>query len=155
MTTQAPAKHTLSGLQRTAATAIAPFQREFNRVLDELADGWGAFADVDLMPSLDIRGTKTAVELTIELPGVPLDDVELVIEDDVLTIRGEKKSDETKDGHLTVAERSYGSFSRSVRLPRTVDVGAIKATMANGVLKIVAPKNGVVVAKSIKIESAK
>jgi HSP20 family protein len=156
MTAQPPAKHFLPGLQRSASTMLAPFQREFNRLLDELGDGWNAFTEVDLLPRIDIRETKTALELTVELPGIALDDVKLDVEDDVLTISGEKRAEsETKDGDLRVSERSYGAFSRSVKLPRSVDVGAIKATMTNGVLKIEAPKDGSAVTKTIKIEAAK
>lgn len=156
MTAQPHAKHFLPGLQRSASTMLAPFQREFNRLVDELGDGWNAFTEVDLLPRIDIRETKKALELTVELPGVAQDDVKLDVDDDVLTISGEKKTEsETTAGDLRVSERSYGAFSRSIKLPRSVDASAIKATMSNGVLKVVAPKDGSAVTKTIKIEAAK
>ena len=76
------------------------------------------------------------------------------IEDDILTVSGEKKAkkDVTEENYR-FSERAYGSFSRSVALPRSVDADQVKATMADGVLTIVAPKNGSAVAKTIKIQS--
>lgn len=156
MTAQPTARQFLPTLQRSATTAFAPLQRELNRLIDDIATGWNAFADVDLIPRIDVRETKKALELTVELPGIALDDVKLDIEDDVLTISGEKKAEsETTEDNLKISERSYGAFSRSITLPRSVDVSAIKATMADGVLKIVAPKDGSAVAKTIKIQAAK
>lgn len=156
MTAQPPAKQFLPTLQRSATNAFAPIQRQFNRLFDELGAGWTAFADFDLAPRMDVTETRDAVEMTVELPGLTQDDVTISVEDDRLTVSGEKKAEkETREGDYRVSERSYGAFSRSITLPRSVDAGKIKASMADGVLTITAPKNGGVATKTIKIQSAK
>lgn len=156
MTIQTPAKHFLPTLQHSASSVFAPVQREFNRLFDQLANGWETFAELELSPRMDVHETKDAVELTIELPGMTQDDVKIAIDDDVLTISGEKKAEkDIKEENYRVCERSYGAFSRSITLPRSVDADKIKATMSEGVLNIVAPKAGATVAKTIKIQPTK
>lgn len=156
MTAQPSASQFLPTLQRSATTALAPIQREFNRLFDDLATGWNAFAELDPMARMDVHENKSAIEVTVELPGIALNDVKIEVEDDVLTISGEKKSEtETQEKNRRISERSYGAFSRSITLPRSVDVDKIKASMADGVLTIVAPKDGVSTAKAIKVEAKK
>jgi HSP20 family protein len=156
MTTQPATKQFLPALQRSATSAFLPVQREFNRLFDELSSGWNAFTELDMMPRIDVRDTKKAIEVTVELPGIAQEDIKIDVDDDVLTISGEKKSEkETNEDDLRVSERSYGAFSRSISLPRSVDTDKIQATISNGVLKVVAPKDGSATAKSIKIQSAK
>lgn len=156
MTAQPGANQFLPSLQRSATTALAPVQREFNRLFDDLATGWNTFTELQLMPRMDVQETKSAVELTVELPGISLNDVKIEFEDDILTISGEKKSEkETKEKNCRVSERTYGVFSRSIALPRNVDGDKIKASMSDGVLTITAPKTGVSTAKSIMIQSSK
>lgn len=156
MTTHSASKQLLPAMQRSATSAFMPIQREFNRLFDELATGWNAFTNLDMAPRIDVRDTKKAIEVTVELPGIAQDDIKIDVDDDVLTISGEKKSEkETEEGDLRVSERSYGAFSRSIPLPRSVDADKIQATMVNGVLKVVAPKDGGATARSIKIQAAK
>jgi HSP20 family protein len=156
MTAQPPARQFLPTLQRSATSAFAPIQREFNRLFDELGDSWTAFNEIELAPRMDLREDEKSVELTVELPGLTQADIKIAIEDDVLTISGEKKAEkETTEGSVRISERSYGAFSRSVSLPRSVEANRIKATMADGVLKIVAPKDGSAVSRTIEIQPAK
>ncbi len=156
MTAQPVARQFLPTLQRSATTAFAPIQREFNRLFDELGDGWAAFNEIDLAPRMDLREDDKALELTVELPSMSQANVKIAVEDDVLTISGEKKAEkETKEGRVRISERGYGAFSRSVALPRSVEAGKIKATMANGVLRIVAPKDGSTVTRTIEIQPAR
>jgi HSP20 family protein len=156
MTLQPPSKHFMPGLQRSASNVFAPVQREFDRFLDQIATGWESFGELDLSPRMDVQDKKDAVEIDIELPGLTRKDVEIAVEDDILTVSGEKKAErETKDDSYRICERSYGAFSRSISLPRSVDADRISATMANGVLKIVAPKDGAAVSKKIAIQPAK
>lgn len=156
MTARPHSKQFLPSLQRSATHALAPVQREFNRLFDQLAAGWEDLTELELSPRMDIQENREAVELTVELPGMTQDDVKIDFDDDVLTISGEKKAKkEIKEDNYRLSERSYGAFSRSISLPRSVDADKIKATMAEGVLKIVAPKNGTAVAKAIQIQSGK
>lgn len=155
MTVQTPAKQFLPNVQRTASGVFGPIQREFNRLFDEMGASWPSL-DLDLSPRLDIRDTPEAVEVTVEVPGIPEKDIKIAVEDDLLTISGEKKSEtETKKGDMRVSERSYGAFSRSITLPRGVDAAKIKASMANGVLTITAPRDGRSAAKAIPISTAR
>jgi len=90
---------------------------------------------------LDLREEDGAYLAVVELPGLAKEDVTLNLEDGVLTVKGEKKSerDEEKDS-LRHVERSFGSFNRAVRLPKEVDAEGISAEMANGVLTVRIPK---------------
>jgi HSP20 family protein len=121
--------------------------REINRLFDDTLRGWSGPAAGNggtfVAPSIDVKETEAAVEITAELPGVDEKDVEVHLAEGVLTIRGEKKSErESKDEkagyHLT--ERSYGSFSRSFELPYPVEPDKVSASFERGVLKVTLPK---------------
>lgn len=156
MTAQPAQREFLPTLQRSTASAFAPIQREFNRLFDDLSNGWAAWSEFEMTPRMDFRDTKDGVELTIEVPGIAQKDIKIDVDGDVLTVSGEKKVErESKEDNFRIAERSYGSFSRSVTLPRTVDADQIKAVMTDGVLKITAPKRAGAEGKTIKIEAAK
>lgn len=153
--TQPATRELLPTIQRTAGQAFAPIQRQFNRLFDELTESWDNLTEFTMAPRMDVRDTKKALELSFELPGIAQDDVKIAVEDDILTVSGEKKAEsDTTEGDYRVHERSYGSFSRSVLLPRSVDAARIKATMDKGVLKIVAPKNGAAEPTTIPIQAA-
>lgn len=145
----------LPKLAGSAGNVFAPIQREFDRLFDQLGSGWTALAEVELTPKMDIRDTKDGLEISLELPGMTRGDVKIAVEDDLLTISGEKKTEkETKEEDYHLSERTYGAFSRSITLPRSVDAEKIKATMKDGVLKLTAPKNGTTKAKAIEIQPA-
>ena len=100
----------------------------------------------------DVSETDKALELTAELPGIDEKDVELLLGDGVLTLKGEKRAEtEEKEKDYYLSERHYGAFSRAMRLPETVDAGEIKATFDKGVLRIVMPKRAEATAKKKKI----
>lgn len=140
-------------IQRNAASAFAPIQREFNRLFDELGAGWDNFTELRVAPSMDVADTKDGVEISVEVPGMSRDDIKIAMDGDMLTISGEKRSEsETKDKNYRVVERSYGQFSRSVYLP-SIDASKIEATMTDGVLKIKAPKKAQAATKTIPIQS--
>src|SRR5262245_10869455 len=117
-------------------------QREIDRLFDDFARGWPTFSTAsDLTPSVDVTETEKEIEVTAELPGLEEKDVQINFADGALTIKGEKKAEkEEKERNYRLVERSYGSFSRSLELPPGIDADAIKATMANGVLKVTVPK---------------
>lgn len=153
MTAQTPPGQLLPNLQRSAANIFTPVHRELDRIFDQLGSGWAAFSEMDLTPRMDLVETRDAFELTFELPGMSRSDVRIAMEDDLLVVSGEKKAEkETKDRNGRVLERSYGRFERSVTLPRRVDAERIKASMANGVLKVVAPKQAGPEPRTIEIQ---
>ncbi|MGQ0676301.1 MAG: Hsp20/alpha crystallin family protein, partial [Rhodospirillales bacterium] len=100
--------------------------------------------------------TDQAIEVTAELPGMEEKDVELVVQDDVLTIRGEKKfekEEKNKDYHMV--ERQYGSFQRSFTLPDIVDREKIAAKFDKGVLNVTLPKSAKAKERTRKIQIGK
>src|SRR6516162_8107456 len=107
-------------------------------------------------PDIDIRENDKEIILEAELPGIDEKDVELLIRDGVLSLKGEKKSerDEKKNSYHLV-ERSYGSFERSFRLPDSADEAQIKADFNKGVLRIVVPKRAEAVKSEKKIPIGK
>ena len=118
--------------------------RVFNQMLQ---DAWGAGASPEAFsgrtwfPAVDIKETEEALEFRVELPGLAKDDVEITIENSVLTIGGERKFEqETKGENYHRLERSYGTFSRSFTLPAGVRAEKIEAAFDQGVLKITLPK---------------
>lgn len=103
----------------------------------------------EMTPAVDVAEDDKAVTLTAELPGMKEEDVEIVLRDDMLTVKGEKKSareEEKENYHLT--ERRYGSFERTFRLPETADANKIKAAIEEGVLTVTVPKKPEVKAKA-------
>lgn len=149
----APAPAPAQGLQR--------LQEEVDRLFEDFAAGWPMpyfgrrLFDLDpfrgaeralapmqaLTPSVDISETDKELRVTAELPGIAEKDIEVVLSDDVLTIKGEKREEEEeKNKDYYVTERRYGSFHRAFRLPDTVDKDKIDASFDQGVLTIRAPK---------------
>jgi HSP20 family protein len=92
-------------------------------------------------PNVDIAESDKDLTVTAELPGMTEKEVEVVVSDDMLTIKGEKRLEkEDKNKNYYLMERSYGSFQRSFRLPDTVDKNKIEASFEKGVLTVRAPK---------------
>lgn len=155
MTVHAPTRALLPRLQQAAVHAFTPLQREFYRFFEDLGDGWDTFNGFRMAPVMDAVETKAGLELTLELPGLTRDEITITVDEDLLTVSGEKKSAHDAKAHgARVLERSYGEFSRSIYLPRSVDGGKIKATMADGVLRILAPRRPEIETKTIPIQSA-
>jgi HSP20 family protein len=94
------------------------------------------------MPAMEIVEKDDALIVTAELPGVSTKDVDISLEDGVLTIRGEKKEEkkETEEGRFHMWERRYGSFQRAFTLPKAVDPAKITAKFESGVLMVTLPK---------------
>jgi HSP20 family protein len=106
-------------------------------------------------PLMDVAETKDGISLKIEVPGVRQEDISISLEDNALTVKGERKHEsEVSDEGYKRVERSYGTFQRSVLLPQTVDVNRVKATYKDGVLEIQLPKKEEAQPKAIKVETA-
>ena len=135
------------GASRTPARWGDPFvdlQREVNRVFDDVFRGFGMTAageDGSAMaaPRIDIDETDGAIEVSAELPGVKQEEVDVSLDDDVLTIRGEKRC-ARRDERACVSERFYGTFQRAIQLPFAPNPDQVQAQFENGVLKITLPK---------------
>ena len=113
-----------------------------NHMMDQAFNGWdGEAVGSAWTPSVDVREDKEHLTITVDLPGVKPEDVKISLENQLLTIRGERRqTTEQKDERWHRYERSYGSFERSFTLPSTVDAERIQATTEHGVLTIALPK---------------
>jgi HSP20 family protein len=140
---------------RPHASIFSTLQREIDRLFDEFARGSGERGDANLVPSIDVVETDKEIEISAELPGLERKDVEISLEDNTLTIRGEKKlTTDKKDKNAHIAERSFGVFYRVLELPAGVDPSSIQATMSSGVLTIKIPKPPSSQTKRIEIKEA-
>lgn len=107
----------------------------------ELDRWFGDFSPTRFSPTVDVVDEESHLAVSAELPGMSKDDVQLSIEGNVLTLRGEKKhEEEKKEAGCYRVERSYGMFSRSVPLPADVDVEKAEAKFDKGVLTLRLPK---------------
>lgn len=133
-----------------------PFEEEFNNLrksMDRMIEEFPSVG-ISITPAIDVYQTETDVVVETPLAGVNPKDVDVSVEDDVLTIKGEfKKKTEIKEKDYFRKEVREGKFSRSVVLPVSVKVEKAKAESENGILKIILPKKEVKPkAKAVKIE---
>jgi HSP20 family protein len=129
--------------------------REIDRLFSEFAQGLGPNGSQSIIPNVDISETNEAIEVSAEMPGLERKDVEISVDDDTLTIRGEKKVEEgQKDKNVQHSERSYGVFLRVLQLPPGIDPSSIQATMSKGVLKVTIPKPAKSEPKKIEVKEA-
>ena len=131
-------------------------QDEMNQVFRR-ALGTGEASEGRLWaPALDISERKDAYLVTVELPGVNPDDLEVTLEDGVLTIQGERRfSSESSDQQFHRVERRYGSFRRTVSLPTRTKADEIAAAFEQGVLEVVVPKAEEARPRKIQISGTK
>ena len=117
--------------------------REFGQ--EEMASGgW--------TPSVDIFESENEIVLEAELPGMKREDFEVSIENNVITLKGERHFEKKEEGdNYHRVERSYGSFTRSFSLPRTVSAEATKADFKNGILRVSLPKKEEAKARKIEV----
>ena len=107
-------------------------------------------------PAVDIYEHENNIVIKAELPGVDPKDVDIRLDNNVLTVNGERKLDhEVKKENYHRVERSYGAFTRSFTLPTTVDPSGIKAEYRDGVLRVTLPKREEAKPKQIQISVAK
>jgi len=117
--------------------------REMNRLFDDAFRSFGTpslFGRSSAWPSVEIAETNNEVRISAELPGLEEKDIEVLMDDDVLTLRGEKKS-EVEDKARQFSERYYGRFERRIPLGFEVEEDKVAATFRNGVLTITVPKS--------------
>jgi HSP20 family protein len=143
---------------------LVSLQERMNRLFDESFRSRGASAGQEddwalggsWAPPVDIFEETGNIVLKAELPGIDAKNVDVRVENNVLTLRGERKFDqEVKKENYHRVERSYGSFSRSFTLPNVVDTENIKAEYKDGVLRVVLPKREEAKPKQIAINVAR
>ena len=109
-----------------------------------------------MSPELDVRENADRITIEAELPGVDEKDISVTVANGMLTIKGEKKQEkEERNENYYLAERSYGTFQRSLRLPDSIDDSKVEAKFAKGVLKVTAAKRPEAVKAERRIEIKK
>lgn len=135
---------------RTYVDPFSPFHEEMDRLMNNVFGAqrmplWPrAMAGIDkmsMMPSMDVEDTDQAYTISVELPGMAEDDVEVSVDDGLLVIAGEKRMGESRDeDNVYVSERRFGRVQRALRLPDGIDEEGIEAHVDKGVLTVVVPK---------------
>lgn len=128
---------------RRVADPFEAFHQEINRLAESFfGDGpLAAFGESRLTPRVDVAERDSEIVVTAELPGVDEKDLELTIQNDVLTLSGEKRAErESRNGDFYRVERNYGSFHRQILLPTEVREEDVRATFKNGVLTVRLPR---------------
>lgn len=122
-------------------SGLTAFRKEMDRFFDRVWAG-DELPVGTWVPEVDISETAEAVTLKAEVPGIEPKDLQVTLEDGVLTLRGEKRQvEEQKDERRYRSERRYGNFVRGIRLPASVEPAKVAATFRNGVVTVVMPKS--------------
>jgi HSP20 family protein len=143
-------------------TPLATLREEVDNIFERFAEDWPGLpslfgkgwtypvADLErriklpkleLTPRVDVSENDYLYDIAVELPGMSEKDIEIVLDEDSITLKGEKQLErEEKNKNYHVSERSYGSFQRTFRIPSGVDHNKVTASYSNGVLNIALPK---------------
>lgn len=142
-------------VKRDKRNEMSPFRDWDMPISRFFEDMWG---DVDLprkawVPAVDLQETDQAYVLKADLPGMKKEDITVSVEEGVVTLRGERQHEDTKDeGGFHRVERRYGSFQRAFRIPGGVDAGSVTAHYKDGVLELTLPKRDEVKPKQIEVK---
>jgi HSP20 family protein len=137
---------------RSPGEELTRMERRMRRLFEEPFRPDFFTEEMGWMPAIEVVDADKTIEVTVELPGMSKDDVDISLEHNVLTIRGEKKEEkEEKEKERYVFERFYGTFQRAFTLPSPVEAGNVKAEFRNGVLRIHLPKTAESQGKKIPI----
>jgi len=134
---------------------LVTLREKMNRLFEDTFTARGDEKDLisgNWSPSVDIYETENALVLTAEIPGIEEKDVEIKIENNTLTVSGERKFEkETKEENYHRIERAYGSFCRSFTLPNYINHDKIEAEHDSGILRITMPKKSELKPRKVKI----
>jgi HSP20 family protein len=139
--------------RRDPFRAVSTLQEQMNRLFeDTFFRGGDEAALTAWAPSVDIYETEHELVLRADLPGLEEKDIDLRLENNMLTIRGERQFDKSvKEENFLRVERTFGAFSRSFALPNTVNPDAVKAEYKSGVLTVTLPKREESKPRQVKI----
>jgi len=145
-------------IKKSSAHPVAGLHRDINRLFEDFfEEEWPLLHDAEmkkvmLAPKFDVIENDKSIEITAELAGVNEKDLDVSVNGNVLTVKGEKKEEvkeDKKEYHLS--ERRYGSFMRTFPLPDGLELDKVEASFKNGILKVVLPKNAKARSTSKKI----
>jgi HSP20 family protein len=136
---------------------MVTMQSALDKFFDEAWERWPELRTGEFALALDVDETDTHFIVTTDLPGVNPDNIQVTVQEDLLTIVAEipEKEVEHKDARKLVRERRYGRFSRSIRLPRPVDSSKVEADYHNGSLHLTLPKTEEAKVKMIPVRVSK
>ncbi len=137
-------------MPRMSYSPFSELHQQMNDLFDSFVEGFGLAPDTALdranrtwmtAPNVDVSETDDEIRVTADLPGMDEKDIQVTLDQDVLTIKGEKKQEhEEKKRNYHLVERSYGEFYRTIPLPGAVQSEKIKASFKKGVLTVALPK---------------
>jgi HSP20 family protein len=141
--------------RQRSSGGIFSLPRELDRFMEEALGPWGRGGEslTQWFPVTDVSETPESLTLRLEVPGLSRDNIKIAVENNMLTVRGEKSqetSSEDETFHRT--ERSFGAFERSFSLPSYVDTDNVKASLQDGVLTVTLPRREEAKAREIAIE---
>jgi len=135
---------------------VQSLQNRVNSLFRDFSEGEGALTTASFVPAVDVYEDEKKVVLKLEVPGIEEKDLDVSIERNTLTVKGERKFDqEEKEENFHRIERRYGSFFRAFTLPSTVDTESVKAEYSAGVLKLELAKKAEAQPKQIKVSVGK
>jgi HSP20 family protein len=137
-------------------TGFGGLKDEMDRLFDRLAaTKWDDFPTLgDFCPSMDMSETKDSLVVKLEVPGMEEKDIKVSLQENLLTVTGEKRQEkEEKEERYHRVERTYGAFTRGVRLPVAVDASRVQATFKNGLLTVTLPKTPAAKGTTIPIKA--
>ena len=131
---------------------VASLQNRVNALFRDFNEGESAITTASFIPAVDIYEDEKKVVLKLEVPGIEEKDLDVSVENNTLTVKGERKFEkEEKEENFHRIERRYGSFYRAFTLPATVDTGSVAANYNAGVLKVELKKKPEAQPKQIKV----
>jgi len=134
--------------------ALRSLRDEMNTVFDRFIEKPLGMITGQATPSIDLGETSTEIVVRADLPGIDLQDIDVSVTKDTLTIRGEKKKQQQHTGtNYQIVERSSGSFTRSIRLSTPVNEQKVTASYKKGVLDVVLPKKEPACERKIDIQT--
>ena len=143
---------------RAPLDGVAVLQNRMNSIFSDFASSSGEMQNESLsagnfVPPIDIYEDANRLVLRLEVPGIPQDDLQINLENQTLTVRGERRlvKDEKEENFHRI-ERRYGSFVRSFTLPATIETESAQANYENGVLSVTLQKKEAAKPKQLKIE---
>ncbi len=128
------------------------FDKRFSDILDDFFKDAVSTRQNGFTPRIDIVETETGFELEVQLPGIKKEDINVNIENNVLSVSGERKFDDKQEGKkFHRVESRFGAFNRTVQLPDNIDPESVKASYKDGILSIAIDKSEKKSSKQIKI----
>jgi HSP20 family protein len=135
--------------------SVFAMPRDLSRLMDDVFGGtWEIGENLrQWLPATDVSETPEAVTLRLEVPGLTRDQIRIAVENNTLTVRGEKTQETSSENEtFRRTERSFGSFERSFSLPAYVDTDNVQASLQDGVLSVTLPRREETKAREIQIE---